>query len=405
MFTKHQTEVLVIGAGPVGLLTALRLTDHGVDVQIVDKHRRTGFHSYGLAVHSGTLELLDEMGLAEGLIAVGHQVDKVVFYDVDQPRAEISLAEAGGRFPFVLAVPQSTVEDALESKLQNEHIHVQWNHRLQGFRTEGAELSAELARLDQVSCGYPISRLEWIVDKIFRAQCRFIVGADGYHSFVRERMGIPYKQVGAEQIFSVFEVDATTDLGGELRVMLDEHHVSALWPLADGRCRFSFQIDDPDRHRPTLEYLNELIQKRAPWFPAATGEIGWASIVRFDRRLAEAFGRDQIWLAGDAAHLTGPVGVQSMNTGLQEGWDLGDRLGGILRRGEPLSSLAVYNAERQSAWDGMLGINAVKASASADDWVRDNVARILPCVPGTGDGLRKLLAQIGLEFTEPRANP
>ena len=92
MFTKHQTEVLVIGAGPVGLLTALRLTDHGVDVQIVDKHRRTGFHSYGLAVHSGTLELLDEMGLAEGLVAVGHQVDKVVFYDVDQPRAEISLA-------------------------------------------------------------------------------------------------------------------------------------------------------------------------------------------------------------------------------------------------------------------------------------------------------------------------
>jgi len=70
-----------------------------------------------------------------------------------------------------------------------------------------------------------------------------------------------------------------------------------------------------------------------------------------------------------------------------------------------VTALAAYNAERQTAWDAMLGLNAVKANESADDWVRDNVARILPCVPGTGEGLRKLLAQIGLEFGEPVADP
>lgn len=398
MFTKHQTEVLVTGAGPVGLFTALRLSEHGVDVQIVDKHRRTGFHSYGLALHPATLRLFDEIGLAQELIAGGQRVDSVAFYEGTQRRVELPFSAVGGKYPFALAIPQSMIEGALETRLQKDRVKVQWNHRLQGFSAEAAQLNAEVARLDQVSCGYPISKLEWVVDKIIHTHCSYLVGADGYHSTVRERLDIEYRRLSDERIFSVFEFHAPTDLGNELRVVVHDGLINALWPLPDGRCRWSFQIRDPESYSATLEHLNALAAERAPWFPAAEGEIVWSSLVRFDTRLAESFGRDQVWLAGDSAHLASPVGVHSMNGGLAEARMLADHLAEILRRGGSTELLAHYDVARRQEWDSLLGTGALTTSGKADAWTRQHAATILSSVPASGDDLRSMLLPAGLEL-------
>lgn len=403
MFTKHQTEVLVTGAGPVGLLTALRLSEHGVDVQILDKHRRTGFHSYGLALHPGTLRLLDELDIAEELLSQGQRVESIAFYDGTDRRLELSFSAIGGEFPYALAIPQSVIEGALEARLQKGHVKVQWNHRLQGFAVDGEELDAEVARLDQVSCGYPISKLEWVVDKIFHTHCRYIVGADGYHSTVRDRLGIEYRRISPERAFSVFEFHAPMELGRELRVVLHDGLISALWPLPDGRCRWSFQIREPERHTASLDYVNALAAERAPWFARAEGDIVWSSLVRFDTRLAQGFGREHTWLAGDAGHLASPIGVHSMNGGLAEGRLLADRLADVLRRDGSPEMLAAYDRERRAEWESLLETEALRVADGADAFVREHASTILSSVPALGADLAALLRPAGLEFTPARS--
>lgn len=397
MFAKHETEVLVVGAGPVGLMTALRLAKRGVQVEIVDKHWRTGAHSYALALHPESLRLLDELGILSNLMEVGRRVDRVSFWEGDRERCALSLSDLGGDFPFLLVLPQSHLEGALEKHLQENRVKVLWNHRLQEI--SDSDFSTEIAKLDRVACGYPIAQMEWMVVKTFRTKASFVVGADGYHSIVRDKLGIALEQLSEPDIFSVFEFESPTDPGSEVRVVLDERWTSVLWPMTNNRCRWSFQISNADRHEPTHEHLNALIKERAPWFPEVKGEIHWSSAVLFARRLTESFGRNWVWLAGDAAHLTGPVGVQSMNSGLIEGSDIGNRLADILRNNAPREILEEYGTEHLKEWRALLGLHGKPApKADADDWVKHRAERILACAPATGNDLRRLLGQLHLEL-------
>jgi 2-polyprenyl-6-methoxyphenol hydroxylase-like FAD-dependent oxidoreductase len=394
---NHQTDVLIVGAGPVGLATALKLARRGIQVQIIDKQWRTGVHSYALATHARSLDLLDELGVLEELSAQGHKVDRLTFYQGEETRGTLSWDALGCHHPHVLVAPQSTLEGALEAGLKKAGARVQWNHRLQEL--QGATPTAEIARLEQVASGYPIARMEWSVAGVSRTEATFVVGSDGYRSQVREKIGIKIEQVAEPDTFSVFECDAPMDLGHEVRVVLDEGGTSVLWPMKDGRCRWSFQIASGDHHRPNLEGLNALIRARAPWFPATTGPIHWSSAVMFARRLAGGLGQGSIWLAGDAAHMAGPAGVQSMNAGLIEGCDLADRLAEILEKKAALTLLDDYQTGTIARWRTLLDLDqSLKATEKATPWVAENAAAILGTVPATGGDLAALLAQIGLQF-------
>ena len=145
--------------------------------------------------------------------------------------------------------------------------------------------------------------------------------------------------------------------------------------------------------------MKELAARRAPWFDAGLGEIRWSVGVRFERRLAERFGRGNAWLVGDAAHLASPVGVWSMNVGMREGHDLARRLATVLRDGGDADLLEVYNRERLEEWRRLFGLrNGVAARADATDWIRQRRQRIPPTLPASGKDLELLLDQIGLEI-------
>ena len=139
MFRHPDPEVLVVGAGPVGLVSALFLQQHGVRVEVVDMHQRTAQHSYALAIHPRTLRILDEAGLSEGLIGAGRKLTKVAYYEGRERRAEIDYSALASRHPYLLVLRQSLLERAAEEALRQKKVKVLWGHRLQSLDAGGAD--------------------------------------------------------------------------------------------------------------------------------------------------------------------------------------------------------------------------------------------------------------------------
>lgn len=417
MSLRAKSEVLVIGAGPVGLFTALSLANHGAGVQVVDEEFRTAAHSYALAIHPQSLKLIDELGLVGDLLAQGYRVDTVAFYNGPDRCGELKLAKLEGGFPYVIVLPQSALEGLLERQLIAKGVKVRWNHRVTRITPGTGCATVEIDKLARASCGYAVATTEWITEKTLNTEAAFVVGADGHRSVVRRTLGAEYARTGESESFAVFEFHTDADLAGEVRIVFDRQTTNVLWPLPGGRCRWSFQrehgVPDDSRTKRRLavpigrqafphvsgDELSELIHSRAPWFGGKIKQIDWSMEVRFDRRLAGLYGRDRLWLAGDSAHLTGPVGGQSLNMGLRESADLAWRLAGILRQAAPLSSLADYNEQFQAQWRKLLALDGgLTPSDHAEPWARERCTKILPCIPATGDDLSRLAAQIGLEL-------
>jgi 2-polyprenyl-6-methoxyphenol hydroxylase-like FAD-dependent oxidoreductase len=358
MFSHRDPEVLVVGAGPVGLVAALFLQRDGVSVTIVDMHQRTTQHSYALAIHPRTLRILEEAGLADALISAGRKVTKVAYYDGRERRAEIDYTALDSTHPYLLVIRQSVLERAVEEALRRKQLKVLWGHRLQGLTVDGATFKAEIAKLDQVAMGYPVARSEWVVVRNESMSPAYVIGADGYDSAVRRMSGIEMEERGTGQMFSIYEIEAVGDLPAEVRVILGPDLTSVYWPLEDGRCRWGFQIRDAAEHATSMERLEQLIATRAPWFAARPTQIYWTTLGLFEQRLARSLGQGRVWLAGDAAHQAAPVGVHSMNSGLVEARQLAARISRILRGGGPPSLLEEFATRRTRRGNGSSALAA-----------------------------------------------
>lgn len=419
MFDKRETEVLVVGAGPVGLFSALVLKERGVDVQVIDAEWRPAAHAYALALHPRSLELLDDLGLAAPLVEHGTRIDKVAFYNGRERTAEVSLGQLESRFPFVLVMPQSTVEEVFANWLKARKVKVLWNHRVSELVEDGTSTIAMVDKWDKEPMGYATQTVEKIIAKTYKTRFDLAVAADGHRSTMRRLSGIEFDSVAPADQFAVFEFETDMDLGNELRIVLKDGLANVLWPLPGKRCRWSFQLskqDEVDAERPksrlsvqigervfphlTADYLAHMIETRAPWFTGQVGDVNWSLIVRFERRLASSFGAGRVWLAGDSGHLAGPAAVQSMNIGLREAADLGDRFAQILRGGKPLEILDEYNQQRLTEWRQMFGIDGgLVPTPSASQWVSDHAGVIQSCLPASGEHLDQLARQIGLALS------
>ncbi len=415
MLGMQNAEVLVVGAGPVGLLTALNLARRGIRVQIVDKEWRPGAHSYALALHAATLGLLEELGLRQRVLQAALPIRRVAFYDdAGQRRGQMGLP--GGEHECLAVMRQDAFERLLEDALRQLGIDVLWNHEVARLAPDGDLVAATINTLTKDTVGYAVAHTEWVVAGSTEVRLPYVIGADGHRSLVRRLMGIEFATAGPTQHFAVFEFKSSTQLGDEMRLVFGEQTSDVLWPLGDGYCRFSFEqpgFSVPATSRtktrvpvqigagryPVLseENLHALLAERAPWFSGDIQDIRWRIAVRFERRLAGAFGRERMWLAGDAGHITGPAGMQSMNVGLREARDLAGILAGILRKEESPDALQRYNRERLAEWRFLLGLQGGLApGAGADAWVSQHAAGLLPCIPAAGADLATLAEQIGL---------
>jgi len=396
MGIKRRTEVLIVGAGPVGLFAALSLAERGVEVQIIDKEWRGSLNSYAVALHPQTLRLLDECGVLGELMSKGHRIDKLAFYDGQTRMAELDYSKSAGPFNSMLVVPQCALEQALEAKLKQKKIKVFWNYRAQVFEEGESDVTVTVAQMEKASAGYPIARSEWMILREHEVCADFVMGADGYHSRVRDVLGFDFKPQGKSESFAVFEFPGQIDFPHEGRVVFHDDTTNVVWPISEDRGRWNFQVDAEAPVDLSLEHMGELIRARAPWFRPEVDRLIWTAVARFDRMRATEFGRKRIWLAGDAAHITGPVGAQSMNVGIREAHDLAERFSALIKTGGSIDSLGQYAVERQEEWAQLQDMAGVTALPDAPPWASEFVARILPCIPASGADLEQLLEQIGM---------
>jgi 2-polyprenyl-6-methoxyphenol hydroxylase-like FAD-dependent oxidoreductase len=415
---ESQTEVLVVGAGPVGLWTAVLLARAGVQVSIIDREPRTTTRSYACALHPATLRLLEQAQLLEPILEQGRRIDKLVFYDETGPRAELPFSAVDSKFPFLLVVPQSVLEGALEERLRNAGVRVLWNHRFDSLAHEPELVSATVERLGGTGTGYIVPHWETVVKDRTALLAQFVIGADGYNSRVRQALGIEYERFAGTTSFAAFEFETDHAPDPELRVVLSST-TNVLWPLAGQKCRWTFQIvrselarEFPEKERRSARfaqtnvderirgYVQKVASQRAPWFTGSIQEIAWCTEVSFEQRLAKQFGRDRCWLLGDAAHQTGPAGVQSMNAGFAEAALLVPIIAQLLRQQGGFDLLSSFNEQQHANWQRLLGLTGgLKPTAGTHSWVRDNTARILPCLPASGPEVRVLAAQLKVEIS------
>ena len=417
MFGKKNPEVLVVGAGPVGLVAALTLARRGVRVRIIDEALRPAAHAYGLALHPDAMKVLKELEVVEPILQEAYRVNSLGLYVGNERRAQLDLADVDEEFPFVAVFRQSMLEELLADALAKHEIKVQWNYRMARMEPEDDHVKVDIHKLERDTVGYAVSHTEWVVADEKSYQFPFVIGADGHRSLVRRRLGVEFPEVGTAQHFAVFEFATDFDFEQEMRVVLTPTSANVVWPLPNARCRWGFELpgyDHPEQERhkgrlavelgsaryPMLEEenLRALLAERAPWFTGSADDIKWRLVVRFERRLAESFGSNRVWLAGDAGHMTNPVGVQSMNIGIREAHELGTLMANALQ-GTPdvPAGLGEYDQGRQAEWQKLFGINGgLTPGDETPKWARPYAGELVLALPGSGGGLDRLARQLGL---------
>jgi 2-polyprenyl-6-methoxyphenol hydroxylase-like FAD-dependent oxidoreductase len=297
----------------------------------------------------------------------------------------------------VLALPQVALQEELAAALGGAGVHVAWGHRLRTVRGGRAPV-AELERLRNEAPAHEPPLLTVAERLVVRP--RFVVGADGSSSAVRRSLGLELEQQGPPHRLLATEVARAGYAGRDLRILVGDEHIDAVWPLLGGRHRCSLQLPsgvEEERRfaeralwapHPDGERVGELLARRVPWL---VGPVAWSGVARFERRLARSYGAHAVWLAGDAAHTTSPLGVQSLNLGLREGMALADALADALT-GDG-RALARYDATFRAEWALLHG--AVPLAAD-DPWLQRVAPRLVGALPATGAVLVALLQRLGL---------
>jgi 2-polyprenyl-6-methoxyphenol hydroxylase-like FAD-dependent oxidoreductase len=330
-----ETDALIIGAGPTGLVLALWLTHLGIRVRIIDKTGEPGTTSRALAVQARTLELYDQLGLADAVVKRSRAALAANLWVTGKRRAHLAFGDMGAGispYPYPVVFPQDEHERLLIEKLAKLGVQV--------------ERSTEL--LDFEMAYGVVARIKRPDGSVDTCRAGYLAGCDGVHSRVREALNIGFAGGTYEHIFYVADVEATGPLmNGEIHVGLDKSDFLALFPLKDdGRVRLVGTVSDEAlTQRKTLIWddINTLIMG---WMPLKVARVNWFSTYHVHHRVADRFRKGRAFLLGDAAHIHSPVGGQGMNTGIGDAVNLAWKLAWVLQGRADESILESYEPER-----------------------------------------------------------
>lgn len=377
--SNRDCDVLVVGAGPTGLMAANLLHRSGVHVRIVERRTEATRESRAFAVQARTLELMQSIGLDEAFVARGVMAT-VIDIHVAGPRRgglDLDLADAADTpFQYILMIPQSDTEAILIEDLRRLGVEVE-----RGVEVTGLDQDATGARTE-------IERAGGAKDQIRSA---YVIGADGSRSAVRAGAGIAWKGDALPQRFLLADCKVDWPLDHHrFRVFLNGPLIGLFLPLNGAACSrvmatdLSGSFGDGDASKPAPLDLDEMQAgfAAAANIPVKLSDPVWVTRYRAHHRFVDCYRAKRAFVAGDAAHIHSPAGGQGMNTGLQDAANLAWKIAAVLKRGADDELLDTYNEERKPVGEMVVRSTGrlFAATAGQAGWkaaLRDRVASVV----------------------------
>jgi 2-polyprenyl-6-methoxyphenol hydroxylase-like FAD-dependent oxidoreductase len=337
-----KADVLIAGAGPVGLTMAAELARFGLSVRIVDKNTQRTDKSKAIVVWARTLELLDRMGpgVTERFIDAGLKAEHASIFSGGEQIGNADLSHVDSPYKFVLLIQQSETERLLEEQLASFGVKVERQVELKAFEQSADGVTSGLGHADGSE------------EKV---ETQWLIGCDGAHSTVRHTLGMSFE--GSTMLNDWILADVhVSGMKGPPAVDIHWHAqgVLAIFPLGGTRYRVIADAGESassgiGEHRvPTIEEVQEILNVRGPKGLVASDPV-WLSEFTINERKVADYRAGRVFLAGDAAHVHSPAGGQGMNTGMHDAFNLAWKLS-LVSRGlcaaEPL--LLSYSAERSA---------------------------------------------------------
>ena len=331
------TDVLIIGAGPTGLMLANQLSRWGVRTLVVDHHAGPSLQTRALGVQARTLEIYAGLGIAERALALGRCATGANLWAAGRKTGRVPFGDAGSGvtpYPFILILGQDDNERIMGDRLREAGVAVHWN--------------TELTAIEQAS-DYVTARLRQPDGSTREVRAAWVAGCDGARSAVRELSGIAFPGAPYEHVFFVADVAATGSMvPGEVNVYLWRRGFHLFFPMRGvDHWRIVGIVPPALRERDGLAFdaVAPSVREEAG-AGLAFKSCSWFSTYRIHHRAAERFRDRRCFLLGDAAHIHSPVGAQGMNTGLQDAYNLAWKLALVVRGQAAPKLLDSYEAER-----------------------------------------------------------
>ena len=328
--TRNRTDVLIAGAGPVGLFLANECARRELRFRIIEARPAQSIYSKALAIFPRTLEIFDMAGVVAPFLEQANRVTKVAVISHERPLAHMRFEPQDTPYPFVAMVPQNVTEALLVEELRRKGGNVEYNTAFVSAEQHDDAVTATIERDGRQS----------------QVEASFLAGCDGPHSKVRESLNLPFEGGDYDDSFMLADIESNQSLpADEMQICPSELGPLAIFPISATRRRIVAMVDNREGDAPSLDQVRALVAERAP-AGLEVRALHWTSYFRIHHRCASKLRSGRIFIAGDAAHIHSPFGGQGMNTGLHDIWNLAWKFDFFLRGNGNQQLLASYEAER-----------------------------------------------------------
>jgi len=326
------TDILIVGAGPVGLFLANECARRNLRWRIIETHPSQSAHSKALAIFPRTLEIFDMAGVVQPFLQAANRVTSVAVITHGHTLAQMPFKPEETPYSFVAMVPQDVTEKILAEELQKKGGHVEYETTFISARQEDENDYVEVT-------------LEHRGERT-TVRAAFLVGCDGAHSAVRKSINIPLEGGEYADTFMLADIKTNNALpADQLQLCPSELGPVAIFPMSASRRRVVATVKKKEGDAPSLELVRKVLAERAP-SGIEVRSLHWSGYFHIHHRHAAKLRVRRIFIAGDAAHIHSPFGGQGMNTGLHDVWNLAWKLDLFLRRHGTEQLLESDSAER-----------------------------------------------------------